>query len=198
MSLLLRRGEIRVNMKCGRSGTTAVHEPSYAGNVDVVELLLDKKDIEINARDNELNRSVENASFRDFHQFCVEEQIPNSRMKCKSFGRAPLHTASSEGNAKIVQSLLNKKNIDINAKDSRGFTALIWASYYGRLDVAKLLAEGKGIDANVRARPRERTALHYASETDNADLVKVLLGIRTIEINTTDHDVCTPLYYASC
>jgi len=49
--------------------------------------------------------------------------------------------AAEEGRLKIVKSVLNDPDIDINYKDDQGFTALMYAAEKGHKEVTKLLFE---------------------------------------------------------
>ena len=78
----------------------------------------------------------------------------------------------------IIRMLL-KTNLDLEAKDKEGRTALLWAAATGKVNLIKLLLTGRTHNnANIKAtNNRGKTALHLAveSKTNRLALVKTLL-----------------------
>ncbi|MGL4394264.1 MAG: ankyrin repeat domain-containing protein [Brevinema sp.] len=94
------------------TGNSALSAAIGAGQVEIVELLL-KKGVDI-------NHSV------------------NSR---RYYGITPLMLAVDEGNIEIVEMLLEQKGININASDSEGKSALVYAYIRGKFEIIKLLID---------------------------------------------------------
>ncbi|HTY25989.1 MAG TPA: ankyrin repeat domain-containing protein [Desulfomonilaceae bacterium] len=91
-----------------------------------------------------------------------------------------------------VQDLL-AKGADINAKDTYGVPALMWAAAWGRLQIVKLLLE-KGADVNAKDKVGQ-TALMLTRQ-GGADLVRLLLD-KGADINTKDKAGHTALMSAT-
>jgi hypothetical protein len=94
-------------------------------------------------------------------------------------GVTPLHAAVLRGHLDVVKLLIEKKAADIDEESPyRGFfprlggmTALIWAVYSGRLDIAEyLLSKG----ANTAIRGHGRTALDWAQVGYNKEMLTLL------------------------
>jgi len=85
---------------------------------------------------------------------------------------AKLLDAAKARNTAEVQKLLGE-GADANAKDKAGWTALIWAAYFGRTDTARALLE-KGADVNAQGKDG-MTALMNAASADYRDIVHSLL-----------------------
>jgi ankyrin repeat protein len=83
-----------------------------------------------------------------------------------------LIVASMKGDVEKVISLLDS-GADINAKDQRGWTALLWAVSRGQIDVMKLILD-KGADVNVKGE-HGWTPLMEAANRGNSDVTKLLL-----------------------
>ena len=89
------------------------------------------------------------------------------------------------------ESITNDKTI-INKKNGRGFTPLILASYYNRLEMVKaLIAKNADIDTNSPM----GTALMAATYKGNTDIVKTLLEHHA-NVNIPDENGTTALHYA--
>jgi ankyrin repeat protein len=87
----------------------------------------------------------------------------------------------SKGNnlSELQMLRINNKKIDralrfINAQDVRGRTALMYAILYEHNEVAKLLIPYSGSGINLKDK-NEYTALAYAAEKGNMELIKMLL-----------------------
>jgi len=90
-------------------------------------------------------------------------------------GFTGLHGASSLGIAEIVAALLEMKELDVNATDSNGRTALAWAARRGHEEVVKMLLEREGINANNVATRLGQSPLACAAEGLHQGVVKILL-----------------------
>ena len=77
-----------------------------------------------------------------------------------------LHWNAKDGNAEIVQKLVDKgANLEIKDREN-GSTPLLWACQNGHTNVVKILLQN---DANVFATSFcKKTALHFASQSGNA------------------------------
>ena len=81
--------------------------------------------------------------------------------------------AAKEGNGDAVRGLL-RQQVDVNARDPDGSTALLWAAYRGDLDVAGLLIAA-GADPNA-ANDYGETPLSLACQNRNMPLAQELLS----------------------
>ncbi|MBF0263645.1 MAG: ankyrin repeat domain-containing protein [Gammaproteobacteria bacterium] len=75
---------------------------------------------------------------------------------------------------KLLNTLENNVNIDINAKDNHGMTALLYAANNDHFNAVKLLLK-HGADINVLS-PSGRNALIYAIRNKNIELAHYLLS----------------------
>ena len=73
----------------------------------------------------------------------------------------------------LLREFLKIRNIDRNIYDKEGFTPLMKAAQFGRLEEVQLLSEFPGIELNRESFNRD-TALSLASQTDALDVVKYL------------------------
>ena len=90
----------------------------------------------------------------------------------KSSSRTPFHMAVQFGHKEIVQRLLKERDLDIDAADKHGMTALHLATSCGFKEICDTLLENQ---ANVAATTaKAQTCLHLAAASGN---IKVVLSI---------------------
>jgi ankyrin repeat protein/L-ascorbate metabolism protein UlaG (beta-lactamase superfamily) len=121
-----------------------IHDAATKGNLEAVKALLEKDPSLLNA--------------------------PNSDEQ----GRAPIHLASLNNHADVVDFLLSK-GAKVNLKESTyQLTPLHMAAWKGNTDVMRLLLD-KGADLGAREKDNE-TPLFYAAVSKNLDAVKLLVS----------------------
>ena len=92
--------------------------------------------------------------------------------------------AAKTGNVAQVRKLLKIKYTAVNAADTGGRTALIWAVINRKIEVVKELLKNEKVDVNAAA-TNGYTALMVAAENNNIEVVKLImdkLGWEGIEI----------------
>ncbi|KAN0069064.1 Ankyrin repeat-containing domain protein [Elaphomyces granulatus] len=176
IKLLLGQDNIDLNHRDNTThGRTALHRACISSNLLAVDLLLKRKDIDPNARDN-------------------SGATPLTYACCSGPIRDP----------DIVKLYLDREGIDLNRRDHKGFTALdkAVASYsitQGRLEIIKLLLGRDNIDLNHRDNTTHgRTVLHRACIYGNLLVVDLLLKRKDVDPNARDNNGSTPLTYACC
>ena len=93
----------------------------------------------------------------------------------------------------VVRLLLEHPDIDVNAQDSDGDTALLRAALMGNADAAELLLEHPDIDPNARDAAFGATALMWACLHGRVEVVKLLLEHPDIDVNIKNHAGATAL-----
>ena len=97
--------------------------------------------------------------------------------------------AAQRGDFTTVEAMVRQKEVDVDAKDELGVTALIRAAERGDKRMTEYLL-GMGADVNHKAVTGE-TALLNASENNHRDVIEVLLD-RGANINQADNHGKTP------
>lgn len=125
----------------------------------------------------------------------VEELIGLVDINVRDFhSRTALVLAAELGNANIVNLLLQKSDILINAQDDGGATALI-AAAQKHPDVVRLLLQVPKININARD-DKGRTALMHAALFQRDKIVTQLLARPDININIQSNNGSTALMYS--
>ena len=113
---------------------------------------------------------------------------PNTRNPA---GQSGLIVAFQEDSPKAAKLLLNQPNIELDARNTAGESALMFAAIKGNLTgIEALLARG------ARVNQPGWSALHYAATGPQVRAVKVLLD-RGADINATAPNGSTPLMLAA-
>ena len=111
-------------------------------------------------------------------------------------GKTALHYAFQNGKFKVIKTLLENAgpNLDINAENDKGCTALHLACNSGHCEVVKLLlAQGEKLDVN-REDNNGCSPLHVACKTGSIKIVEELCKNPAIDVNAKDIDGNTPLH----
>lgn len=120
-------------------------------------------------------------------------QHPNVR---DSEENTPLMLAIRLNEFDFVKRFLAVPGIDVNAKNTIGWTALHLASEKGDVETLKALLENPEIDVNAQDNYGS-TALHLVSEKGHVEALKALLTVPEINLNTKDTQGRTALYRAN-
>ncbi|KAF5974783.1 ankyrin unc44 [Fusarium coicis] len=112
-----------------------------------------------------------------------------------SSGSTPLIIASDWVRKDIVHELLKEDNIEVNAKDKGGLTALHHACLSQQPDIVEVLIEITAIDLNAVDKDMQ-TPLHLAAQLDDERTLKLLAG-KISEVDHQDNNGQTALHIAA-
>ncbi|WCR58501.1 ankyrin repeat domain-containing protein [Wolbachia endosymbiont of Ctenocephalides felis wCfeJ] len=114
-------------------------------------------------------------------------------------GNVPLILAVQNGNKKVVDILLASPEIDVNVQDNGRQTPLHWAAKNldatKALELVKALLD-KGANVNIEDMHQD-TPLHFATREGYENIVKELLEVKEICVNTKNIFGYTPLHLAA-
>ncbi|CEK09274.1 ankyrin repeat domain-containing protein [Legionella hackeliae] len=105
---------------------------------------------------------------------------------------ALLHEAARANHIEVLQWLLKKPNVDVNAVNSSGYTPLFLAVYYGHVEVVQHLLASNKINANICF--GSHSALDIAATRGHVDVIKLLLAYGETNPGTIWKDSPLPLY----
>ena len=122
------------------------------------------------------------------------ERIRESYSEWDVHGISGLHCIAFWGIAEIAIAMLEKKKWDVNGRDSKGDTPLMWAVRYGNDRVVGELLKQGDIRSNMAIR-HGRTVLSFAAEAGNEGAAKLLL--ESVSPDLSDNNGRTPLSFAA-
>merc|ERR1719203_760289 len=82
--------------------------------------------------------------------------------------------------------LLDTENIDVNARDNKGMTAIMFAAVYCRSGALKLLLENPDVDVNAKSNDGW-TAIMFAASKCDSESLKLLLEHPSIDLDVKDN-----------
>ena len=108
-----------------------------------------------------------------------------------------LHGAAYLRYEEIVVTLLETNQLDVQATDFHGNTAIIWAAREGHERVVKVLLERNGVNPNTPDNECGQTPLSWAAKNGHEGVVKMLLEQKDVNPNKADKREQTPLLWAA-
>ncbi|XP_077993179.1 NF-kappa-B inhibitor epsilon-like [Glandiceps talaboti] len=194
-------------------GDNALHLSIIHNRQDVAEAIIDQApsceflDIHNDLLQKPLHLAVILKQSRICRKLIVAGATVDARDR---HGETPLHLACSGGDMNTVQAVIEPLTADetylfkgmrvpqlpqdLELKNYEGFTCLHLAAFGNQLEVLEYLVS-KGADINAGDGKSGRTALHYAVENGNANLIRFLLHYQAY-VDTLTYNGCTPLHLA--
>ncbi|CAD5123709.1 unnamed protein product [Dimorphilus gyrociliatus] len=176
---------------------TPLHLSAFQGQVDILTLFLEK-----GAAVNKISQkgrwtSLHIVSEKGYHE-CSKILLDYGALPSlwSRTGDTSLHTACRWGFDKIVNEILNRPNIEIDydAANSVGLTAVALASRYGHVLCVQRLIQSK---VNIEKKDDDGDSpLHLAVRNNHEDVVKMLASNKA-DVNSYGCGGWTPLHLAS-
>lgn len=169
---------------CSKRESTPLFEAVQEGQLEVVKLLLERKELFVNAtQPRKFNRTAlmlaSAAGLVDIVEALLQRQDIDINLK-DAEGSAALSVAADAGDALVVEFLLDMKGadgrpaVDINSVNRNGNSALTLAAKKGHDTVVWELLEGKA-DTAIRDGEGGGTAIFRAVDHGQIDVVQRLL-----------------------
>ncbi|XP_059147597.1 uncharacterized protein LOC131935253 [Physella acuta] len=195
--------EMLIEKKCdleakAKHGVNALLLACFFGHDNIVELLL-RNDVNCNCVLNNGVSPLMLASNRGFSNIVTQLLEKGAKIDLFEIKQrlTALTLASIDGHTEIVEKICQSKKFKesiMNFQDSNGYTALMDASYNGRVDTVAFLLS-MSADCNVSSKS-EGTALHLAAGKGSHEITKMLLE-HNCPVNKCDNYGNTALMIAS-
>ena len=188
-----------VNLKDGR-GRTPLSIAAERGSEKIVQLLLQRNDVEADSRAHDHDRSPLSYAAELGHEKIVDLFLKRNDIKADSRNRSnqsPLLFAAAQGHEKIVGLLLKRNDVQADSKDSYNRTPLSHAAKRGRKNIVELLLKRNDAEMNSKDIPWGMTPLAEASEQGHKAIVELLLERDDVVVDSVDNQGRTSLSWAS-
>ncbi|RDW68740.1 uncharacterized protein DSM5745_08500 [Aspergillus mulundensis] len=195
VSLLLATGKVDVNSR-DKDGRTAVSWAAAHGHTEIVRQLMGEVNVDISSLDDHQKAPSdwENANGHDDIVELITAGAQNEHLKPATIESKTaldlLIRAIKKGNEAAVRILL--ADIDINALDSLGRSALSWACRKGMFNLVKVILARDDVVLSRRD-VHGHSELDLAVVSGHEDIVKLLLERNEINLN---EGPTTPLHLA--
>lgn len=179
-------------------GQTALIEAASNGHTEVVQMLLEKEEIDINLVDTK-GRSPLHCAAKNGHTEIVQTLLKMDRIDINlvdSYGTSALILAAKIGHSQVVQMLLEKEEIKVNLVDSNKRSALLCVAENGHTEIVQTLLKMDRIDINL-VDSYGNSALILAARNRHSQVVQALLENKEIDINLVDSKGRSPLLCAA-
>ncbi|KAJ5419448.1 uncharacterized protein N7487_002998 [Penicillium crustosum] len=175
-------------------GKTSLHYAAEIGDLNSIAMLLNWDGIELNSTDFLGRTALQIATEQGYYKIFVLLIKAGADINAvDTYQSTVLHQASMKGNISMVKLLLRIPQVNINAQDIYGSTALCLAR--GK-QVKRLLLACDGVDVNATGL-HQTGALHHAVTEADLSTTRILLQHAELDPNQTDDMGWTPLYHAT-
>jgi len=185
----------------GPTGFTPLHAASFLGIVEIVAIVLEKKEWDANATDC-LDSTALKWAVRNGHEEVVkmllEQEEINPDQTDTEFGRTPISYAAEKGHEGIVKMLLEREEVNPDQADTQlGQTPLSWAAERGHEGVVKMFLEREEVNPGKADTEYGRTPLLWAAAGGHEGVVKMLLEREEVNPDQADLSSRTPISWAA-
>ena len=153
--------------------------PLLLENWDSFQYLSSLKHFDLDKINSKINNNQTIVSVLE--DYVTKQSISNMRNISAYPSLSPLHIALSQGNEKMVEFIINNRTVDINEKDSWGFTPLHYAVTKRSIKFTKLLLDS-GCSVSSKSN-NGCTALDLSKSLKLIDIENILTSRTLIENN---------------
>jgi len=165
-----------------KEGNTPLHIVCRKGNLDLINIFLNNKQVNINIQNRNLETPLHIAASHKYENICLF--LLDNEAKCDiedRHGHTYFFIACQQGLYKVVKKLI-RDGIDIHKQDSKGYTALHIACAYERVSIVKILlkynADINAVNPNNNVSPYD-----IAVESQNKNLINLIENKKEVRLN---------------
>ena len=184
------------------AGFTALTWEVTRGHEGVVEILLDREDVNPNLPSILSGKTplrwAAGKGREGIVKILLEPEDLNPNQPDTDYALTPLSSTAGGGHAGVVKMLLEREDVNPDQPDTYyGRTPLSWAAGSGHEGIVKMLLKRKNVNPNHTDTRYGRTALSWAAIRGHQGVVKIILEREDVNTNQPDtYHGQTPLSWA--
>jgi len=183
------------------NGSTALTWAARRGQEEMVEMLLEREDVNPNHVSHGQTPLMWAAQggHEEIVKMLLEREYVNPNHAGAKIGRTPLSLAAKNGHEGVVKILLSREEVNPDQADIEyGRTPLSWAAEGGYGGVVKMLLERDDVDPDHADIEYGQTPLSWAAGNGHEEVVNILLERDDVDPDHADtqNDI-TPLSWAA-
>ena len=195
------------NVNSKYEGKTPIIIAIEKENYELYKILINKKKIKLDIPDFSGKQVIHFAC--EYKNLEILEDLLNNKLDkidincCDKNNNTPLLLACEKGNLKAIKLLFKycKDKIILDVKNKLGLTPILSVcnskKKKKRLQIIQIIYENIKNEDKERIinekGPMKKTLLHFACEKNESEIVKFLLSLPTVNVNSVDDDERTPL-----
>ncbi|XP_021945663.1 ankyrin repeat family A protein 2 [Folsomia candida] len=163
--------------------------------IDSIDLKPPAPHIQQQQQQSPLEIGSKNSAFQPYKPLTILTNLQRGNVKTLGRDAAPSQPLTFQEKAakgSLLDTDINDKNV--NSLDSDGLTALMWASFHGKVCIAEMLVN-KGVDVNMTG-PDGQTSLMFSAAKGHVDVSNYLLSSGA-ELEAEDEFGNTALMHAA-
>ena len=187
----------KIDPNIGEGLRTALHYASAKGFSEVVEYILNLKNVHVNALSGANRTSLQDAAHFG-HLRCVQKLLEANGIEVNGDIPTPIQEAVSNGFSQVSTILLETPNVDLNVIDDDENSLLHLAASSGKAEIVEDLLSNKSVRRQLKCVNRyQQTPFAVAAENPLSDCVAAFIKCGGSDPNARDLNGNTPLHLAA-
>ncbi|CAM9296186.1 unnamed protein product, partial [Choristocarpus tenellus] len=172
-----------------------LHDACYAGDLALVKIFLQDSGESVNIPGPKKRTPLHYASKGNHPDIASLLISSGANMEARTaYKMTPLHVAAFYGSAAVVERLITKYEVELNASDFGAWTPLHYSCHYNWPEVSLLLIK-HGASLSVKSAELQYVAIHLAARAGDLPTVKALVA-KGANVNKRNSLRLTPLHLA--
>jgi len=164
-----------------KHGNTPLHIACQKSSLDLINVLLNFKNLDVNIKNNDLETPIHIACNNKSEDLCLFLLDRKAKLDIEdNSGHTAFFIACKQGLTKVVKKML-KSGIDVHRLDKNGYTALHIACAYERVQITKLLLEYNA-DVNIQNPNNNISPYDIIIESQNKNLINLIDNKKEVKL----------------
>ncbi|XP_046543054.1 serine/threonine-protein phosphatase 6 regulatory ankyrin repeat subunit B-like [Haliotis rubra] len=179
-----------------KAGDNILHIACRGGNVEMVKYIISQDIVDVNSKGRDartVGMVAAHLGYTNIFDLCACAGCNLSAVDAQ--GNNVLHVAILGGHIRMVKHIFAQRIVNINSRGMNGKTPLMFAAFEGHRKVFDLVMSEGGnaslVDKN------DDNILHWVCRGGHAEMVKYVISLNFVDINSRGHYGRTPMMVAA-